>query len=183
MEFSHAIWCRWSAKGCAPVLESPKSRAALARSVFHLGDSLSLTLALRLSFLFFISRPASRGYCREGFRGSFVFEPPALFTRVSRSAAVLRASAVPPATSVANDADTRPFISRDIWRVNMQEQKIHGNLNDSSSRRLSSVLSPGCIIHATQNVARVSPYACFASKIFKTHRHNMHRVIAYKRSG
>lgn len=77
------------------------------------------------------------------------------------------------------DHSFRGTVTREYART----EDTHDNLNDSSSRRLSSVLSPGCIIHATRNVARVSPYACFASRIFKTHRHNMHRVIAYKRSG
>lgn len=58
MEFSHAIWCRWSAKGCASPWESKKPSGAQSFTL----DSLFLSLSL--SFSFFLSRPASRDYWR-----------------------------------------------------------------------------------------------------------------------
>lgn len=94
------------AQRVAPVLESLKSRAALSPSPWTLSFSLypSLILSFSTSISRLLERDSEALLClghRRSLHG------------VSRSVAVLPVSAVSPATSVANDADTRPFISTD----------------------------------------------------------------------
>lgn len=178
MEFSHAIWCRWSAKGCASPWE-PKRLSSVGAQSFTL-DSLS-------PFLFF----PSRVYCREGLRALLCLGhrrslhafhgllPCYALSRFLQQ----RLSQMTPIRS--------PFISMDsdAW---MQRQKYTGSvilMTRCNVLRLSSVPSLR-IMHDTtfQDVekvflfTRVSMFGASALNIqHDAYRYNMHRVIAYER--
>lgn len=180
MEFSHAIWCRWSAKGCASPWE-PKRLSSVGAQSFTL-DSLSLSLFY--SFLLESTAEKDSGlFC--------VWAIGALYTRFTVCCRVTRFRGF--SSNVCRK--WRRYEAHSFrWTVTREcKDRKHTGLVILMTRcnvlRLSSVPSLR-IMHDTtfQDVekvflfTRVSMFEASALNIqHDAYRYNMHRVIAYER--